>query len=632
MRVTTALSRLKWGLGATLYLVGACSGARLDAPDAAPLGGTIPGAEDAGTSGHDGIPQGSVAGQQTCPSAIAALSVSDGWASAPATQPAVDQLQFEIMARPGSANLDGLVAIGGQDMQDPSAATIAVRFTDNGLIDAIDGSVYHSDTIFEYEGGDWYSIVISADITNQTYDVAVGRCGQAQEPLIRDASFGANSSDSDELSTWGLWSSQPSTLEVSVPAWTSAGSCAPASCSSLGHECGTPADGCGDDLRCGPCAENEACSSGVCVKLPISSTKDIGQLIRENAAGGIVVVPDGTYTFSNIEGFIPAKPLVLVAESKHGVVVTRPDDVQEGDTDFHLVNVHDIAFAGFYFKYVTLRLSGSSGVHLWYTFHTYPPEMKPRPRHKVCGQGRAPEGILMENVTDLKFHGIDFDDIGCDGLKISSVRAAQVVGARFVNIDHRNYQTDTTSTEAAGCGHQPDDKFYHSDAIQISPGDVHDFIVSDSYTERQMMLQVAPNGESVSGFRIQDSWLSNPTSTWCIPVDTRVKADDETMELTIVDSTSWCEDKPPRLHFYTRGTKSGHNLMLGNITYETSKFAASPTPADNWRTAFPYEAWGCFVHHDVGWIELGAPCAHSGFPSFDGPSSTVTNKVVHSYE
>jgi hypothetical protein len=337
-------------------------------------------------------------------------------------------------------------------------------------------------------------------------------------------------------------------------------------------------------LSCRGCQSDETSSSGALVDAPppAARTNDIGQLIRENAAGGIVFVPNGTYLFSNIEDFTPAKPLVLVAESKHGVVVTRPDGAQEGETDFHLDDIHNVSFVGFYFQYVTLRLSNASNIHLWYTFHTYPPQMKPRPRHKVCGGGRAPEGIRMRNVSHSKFHGLDFEDIGCDGLKISSVRDAQVVGARFVNIDEQQYQTDTTSAEALTCGHRPDDKFYHSDAIQISPGDVHNFMVSDSYTERVMMLQVAPNGESVSGFQIQSSWLSNPSSQWCVPVDTRVKPDGKAMELIIVDSTSWCEDKPPKLHFYTRGTRSGHDLMLGNITYETSKHATSPTPADDW--------------------------------------------------
>ena len=358
---------------------------------------------------------------------------------------------------------------------------------------------------------------------------------------------------------------------------------------------------------------------------------DIGQLIRANPEGGIVFVPDGTYLFSSIEDFTPSKPLVLVAENKHKVVVTRPEEAREGETTFSLRNVHNVAFAGFYFQYVTLGLRDSSNIHLWYTFHTYPPEMKPRPRHKVCGGGRAPEGISAKNATDLKFHGLDFEDIGCDGLKIRSVRDAQVVGTRFVNIDDRQYQTDTTIAEALACGHRPDDKFYHSDAIQIAPGDVHDFVVSDCYTEGVMMLQVEPNGDSVSGFKIQSSWLSNPASQWCVPVDTRVKTVGKTMELVIVDSTSWCEDKPPEFHFYTRGTKSGHDLMLGNITYETSKHAASPTPADDWRASYPYEAWGCFVREDIGWTQLNAPCSHGGFPSFRGPSNTATEKVVHRY-
>jgi hypothetical protein len=386
-------------------------------------------------------------------------------------------------------------------------------------------------------------------------------------------------------------------------------------------------------LSCGGCQSDETRPIGYLEEQPPSAarTHDIGQLIRENQEGGIVLVPNGTYLFSNIESFTPSKPLVLVAESKHEVLVTRPDGAREGETDFHLNNVHNVAFVGFYFQYVTLRLSNASSIHLWYTFHTYPPQMKPRPRHKVCGQGRAPEGILIENARDLKFHGVDLEDIGCDGLKIRSVHEAQVVGARFVNIDDQQYQTDTTGVEAMICGHRPDDRFYHSDAIQIAPGDVHNFIVSDCYTEGVMMLQVEPNGESVSGFQIQSSWLSNPASQWCIPVDTRVKSKGKKMELIIVDSTSWCEDKAPKLHFYTRGTTSGHDLMLGNITYETSKHATSPTPADDWRSAFPYEAWGCFVRDDIGWTQLNAPCSHGGFPSFRGPSTTATTKVVHSY-
>jgi hypothetical protein len=358
----------------------------------------------------------------------------------------------------------------------------------------------------------------------------------------------------------------------------------------------------------------------------------MGQLIRDNVAGGIVVVPNGTYVSSDVSDFTPSKPLVLVAESEGGVVVTRRDGAQEGETAFFLNRSHNIAFVGFDFVDVTLRIANSSGIHLWYTFHTYPPQKKPRPRHKTCGYGRAPDGIMMSNTQDVKFHGVEFDTIGNDAMKINSIRNAQIVGARFTNVSHQSYQTETTDAESAGCGHQAGDKYYHSDAIQIYPGDIHDFIVSDSYTERHMMLQVESSTSSVSGFKIQHSWLSNPDRD-CVTLNTRVKpqAGNATMELAVVDSTSWCEPKPEKWHFYTGGTTNGHDLMVGNLTYETSKHAPARTPADDWKMAYPYEAWGCFVRDDLGWTELSAACSHSGFPSFRGPSNTATTKVVHSY-
>jgi hypothetical protein len=358
----------------------------------------------------------------------------------------------------------------------------------------------------------------------------------------------------------------------------------------------------------------------------------MGQLIRDSAAGGVVFIPNGTYFLSDVTDFTPQKPLVLVAETRGGVVVTRRDGAQEGETDFHLNRSNNIAFVGIHFIDTTFRVSDSSDIHLWYTFHTYPPQNKPRPRHKTCGGGRAPDGIVLRNSRDLKFHGVEVDNIGNDGLKIDSVRDARVVGARITNIDDQSYQTDTTADEASDCGHASSDKFYHSDAIQIYPGDIHDFIVSDSYTERQMMLQVEQSDKSVSGFKIQSSWLSNPDED-CVTINTRVKskAGSATMEVIIVDTTSWCEPKPEKWHFYTGGTTSGHDLLVGNVTYETSKNTPAQTPAEDWRAAYPYEAWGCFLREDVGWTQLGAPCTHSGFPSFRGSSNTPSIKVTHSY-
>jgi hypothetical protein len=235
-------------------------------------------------------------------------------------------------------------------------------------------------------------------------------------------------------------------------------------------------------------------------------------------------------------------------------------------------------------------------------------------------------------VSNLKFHGIEIDRIGNDGIKMSGIRDGQLVGASLTNIDHKSYQTDTTSAEASSCGHKSTDKFYHSDAIQMYPGDVQNFVMSDSFSDKVLVLQVESSGQSVSGFRIQDSWLSNPRGD-CVTINTRVKsaAGSTPMELIVVDSTSWCAPKPEKWHFYTGGTTSSHRLMVGNVTYATSKTAPSQTPADDWKADFPYEAWGCFITRDVGWTQLGASCTHSGFPSYRGPSSTPTTRIQHSY-
>src|SRR5687767_7351153 len=42
------------------------------------------------------------------------------------------------------------------------------------------------------------------------------------------------------------------------------GGCFPVVCGSVGAECGTVPDGCGDILKCGPCQIGKVCSQGKC--------------------------------------------------------------------------------------------------------------------------------------------------------------------------------------------------------------------------------------------------------------------------------------------------------------------------------------------------------------------------------
>ena len=198
-----------------------------------------------------------------CPAASPDVAARDGWRSSNASVPADGVLRFELEARPTAANLDGLVAVGAESIDSFDKAAIAVRFADDGLVDVRDGAFYTSDMAYPYEPGVWYSIGIVADIDTQTYDVEIGPCGEPRETLVEDASF---RDETLALSTWAAWSSQTAALEVSTPAWMSAGGCAPATCESLGQECGQPGDGCGGTLNCGGCEGNELCDSGVCVE------------------------------------------------------------------------------------------------------------------------------------------------------------------------------------------------------------------------------------------------------------------------------------------------------------------------------------------------------------------------------
>ena len=155
-----------------------------------------------------------------CPGASPDVAARDGWRSSNASAPTDGVLRFELKARPTAANLDGLVAVGAENIDDFDKAAITVRFADDGLVDVRDGVFYTSDMAYPYEPGVWYSIGIAADVETQTYDVEIGPCGEPRETLIEDAAF---RDDTLELSTWAAWSSQTAALEVSTPAWMSCG-------------------------------------------------------------------------------------------------------------------------------------------------------------------------------------------------------------------------------------------------------------------------------------------------------------------------------------------------------------------------------------------------------------------------
>jgi hypothetical protein len=226
--------------------------------------------EIGGFPGDPRLDVGFEEGALICPGVSADVSTSDSWQSKEATHSAPGLLYFEVMARPVEAELDALVAVGAQDIQDFSDAAIAVRFSETGLVDVMDDFEYSSDQSFEYDPGVWYNIAISADVIARTYDVEVGRCGEKRRNIIHGARFRSEANVYDQLNTWGIWSSRLASLELSTPTWMASGTCAPATCETLGAECGQPSDGCNGTLNCGVCGGGQSCSSGVCIDEPVS--------------------------------------------------------------------------------------------------------------------------------------------------------------------------------------------------------------------------------------------------------------------------------------------------------------------------------------------------------------------------
>lgn len=203
----------------------------------------------------------------TDPELVATLSARNGWRNVEASQPATDTFEFNAMARAEVANIDAMIAVGAGEITDSSDAAIKVRFADDGSIDVRDGIAYKSERRFRYQPGRWYHVRITADVSTSTYDVEVGEYGEPLSPLVSQATFDPEAASDGSLRNWAAWSSQWAKLDIAEPSWVASGACAPATCESLGVGCGDQSDGCGATLSCGGCASGKTCTAGVCVNV-----------------------------------------------------------------------------------------------------------------------------------------------------------------------------------------------------------------------------------------------------------------------------------------------------------------------------------------------------------------------------
>lgn len=373
--------------------------------------------------------------------------------------------------------------------------------------------------------------------------------------------------------------------------------------------------------------------------IPDPGTRELAEIIRSHPEGGVVWLPDGVYEKGTVRDFAPASPLVLVAESRGGVVVTRSDAIV-GQTSVVLENVRDVAFVGLRFERVTVALNGARDLAFWYTEHTIPAETHTEPRRKLCGGGRSPDAFLVTGSERLYLFGVTIDDVGHDGIKVGNTDDLTLVGAEILNVHHAAYQTETTPEDAASCGHRADDLFHHSDGIQIYPGGVNRLTVSDSYVQTQLMWQVESGG-SCRDLRIQRSLLDARFGD-CQTLNTRVKTSADPsaeMNITVIDTRSHCDEArvdnrfisgSPKWHFITLGTRCpNHTLLVRDVEFLDAA-APTHTPADAWRELHPFSRWPCFLDVDVGFPGFARSCTDgTGFPSYEPADPTGAVPFEH---
>jgi len=475
------LKRSFFGLVAAAALVSACSGEIGGASAGArqgpaPGSGSAEGAADPTDLTDDPFPQD----DPTCSSAAAVVGASDGWQSRQASEPAFETLEFEVMARPEAANIDALVAVGSDDISDFSDGAMKVRFADDGFIDARDGSVYDSDVAIAYEPGVWYTLMISADIASRTYDVEVARCGEPPEPLITGAAFESEAAVSDQLTTWAAWSSQSAKLDVATPSWVSSGSCAPATCPSLGVECGEPSNGCGSSLSCGGCGSGQTCGSGgICID--ISSPPPPRPLPPLPGDGTDRPWANNTGP-TNVGALVPSGSITI---STDGAVVENLDV-----TGQITVTADNVTIRNF-----RIDASGS-----WYGLQNSGGSNLVIEDGEVFGSRSA--GVLGSNLTARRLY---LHDHGGDALKVGS---NSLVEYCFIEKNGTNADAHADGNQTRGGSNIT---FRYNNIWMPSPG-TSNYPGTPYKSNAAFMLELG-----ISNFVVENNWLNGGTYTVYCP-------------------------------------------------------------------------------------------------------------------
>jgi len=111
---------------------------------------------------------------------------------------------FNFYATPNNADVDAVTALSAIAGNDFSDYAVLIRFATDGIIDAINGGDYTSDSTITYFPGTRYSFRVVIDVPSNTYSAYVTPQGGAEQTLATNYAFRDEQSGITEINYWGI--------------------------------------------------------------------------------------------------------------------------------------------------------------------------------------------------------------------------------------------------------------------------------------------------------------------------------------------------------------------------------------------------------------------------------------------
>jgi hypothetical protein len=165
------------------------------------------------------------AGVPSAPAAVCLGATSSGPVFQSITFiPQTGTFTFEVDATPAasSPNVDGAVALGNTLMTAYTDLATVVRFHDNGLVDARNGSGYQSENNYPFILGVTYHVRMVVDVANKVYSAYVRAPGiPAETTIAKDYAFRSEQAGITTVNYWGAFSDLGSMSACNGVAYTS---------------------------------------------------------------------------------------------------------------------------------------------------------------------------------------------------------------------------------------------------------------------------------------------------------------------------------------------------------------------------------------------------------------------------